>query len=175
MTYGSLAYDLVKAGHIVAVIAWMAGLLYLPRLFVYHAAALRGSAESETFKIMERRLLKAIMAPAMGATWVFGLILAFASGFYEAPWLMLKFALVLALSGLHGFLARTVKIFAEDANERSPRFFRVLNEVPTVLMMRCSSGSRLRLLLRSRYIHIWPVGVTGLLWNSTVTFHVIQA
>jgi putative membrane protein len=132
---GSLAYDLVKAAHIVAMVAWMAGMLYLPRLFVYHAAAVPGSELSETFKVMERRLLKAIINPAMVATWAFGLVLAVASGFYLAPWLHAKLALVLILSGLHGYLARQVKLFAADANRRPARFFRILNEVPTVLLI----------------------------------------
>jgi putative membrane protein len=135
LAIGSLAYDLVKAAHIIAMVAWMAGMLYLPRLFVYHADATLGSETSETFKVMERRLLKAIINPAMIATWILGLALAWASGFYLAPWLHAKIALVLVLSGLHGFLARQVKVFAADANRRPARFFRILNEVPTVLLI----------------------------------------
>jgi protoporphyrinogen IX oxidase len=135
LAYGSLGYDLVKAAHIVAMVAWMAGMLYLPRLFVYHADAAPGSDTSETFKVMERRLLKAILNPAMIATWVFGIALAIASGFYLAPWLHAKIALVLVLSGVHGYLARQVKLFATDANRRPARFFRILNEVPTLLLI----------------------------------------
>ena len=131
-----MLYDWIKAGHVVSLIAWMAGMLYLPRLFVYHASLPPGSGgQSETFKVMERRLLKAIMNPAMIATWVLGLMLAWMSGFYAAPWLQAKFALVLAMSGIHGWLARMVKDFAADRNTRGHRFYRVLNEVPTLLMI----------------------------------------
>lgn len=131
-----VAYDWIKAGHVVSLIAWMAGMLYLPRLFVYHASLPPGAdAQSATFKIMERRLLKAIMNPAMIATWAFGLALAWMSGFYAAPWLQAKFALVLAMSGIHGWLGRMVKDFAADRNARGHRFYRVLNEVPTLLMI----------------------------------------
>jgi putative membrane protein len=135
MDYGSLGYDWLKAAHIIAVIAWMAGMLYLPRLFVYHADTVPGSVQSETFKVMERRLLKAIITPAMIATWILGLLLAWKSGFNAAPWLHAKFALVLVLSGLHGFFASTVRAFAEDRNQRPARFYRILNEVPTLLMI----------------------------------------
>ncbi|HEV3045632.1 MAG TPA: protoporphyrinogen oxidase HemJ [Roseiarcus sp.] len=125
----------VKALHILAVISFMAGMLYLPRLFVYHADSERGSTQSETFKAMERRLLKAIINPALIVLWLTGLWLAYDTGFYRSPWLQAKFALVLALSGLHGYFARLVKVFAADANVRSARFYRALNEVPTVLMI----------------------------------------
>jgi protoporphyrinogen IX oxidase len=125
----------IKALHIIAVIAWMAGMLYLPRLFVYHSEAPKGSAMSETFKIMERRLLKGILNPSMVLVFLTGLALAFQTGFWRTPWLQAKFALVLVLAGLHGYFAQYVKIFAADANQRSPRFFRILNEVPTVLMI----------------------------------------
>ncbi|WP_336488670.1 protoporphyrinogen oxidase HemJ [Methylobacterium nigriterrae] len=133
-----MLYDWIKAGHLIALIAWMAAMLYLPRLFVYHASLTPGpaaSAQSETFKVMERRLLKAIMTPAMIATWIFGLTLSYLSGFYAAGWLQAKFVLVLILSGMHGAFARMVKDFAADRNTRSPRFYRVINEVPTVLMI----------------------------------------
>ncbi|WP_375465651.1 protoporphyrinogen oxidase HemJ [uncultured Methylobacterium sp.] len=131
-------YDWIKAGHVIALIAWMAGMLYLPRLFVYHAALAPGpgsAAQSATFKVMERRLLKAIMNPAMIATWVLGLTLAWTSGYYASPWLQAKFALVLAMSGIHGWLARMVKDFAADRNTRGHRFYRVINEVPTLLLI----------------------------------------
>jgi putative membrane protein len=128
-------YDWVKAFHVIAVIAWMAGMLYLPRLFVYHCEAPAGSPQSETFKVMERRLLKAIINPAMIATWVLGLSLAVAGGWYQSGWLHAKFALVLVLSGVHGMLAKLVRQFAADANVRPARYFRILNEVPTVLMV----------------------------------------
>ncbi|WP_342162227.1 protoporphyrinogen oxidase HemJ [Methylobacterium sp. SD21] len=131
-----MLYDWIKAGHIVSLIAWMAAMLYLPRLFVYHASLPPGSeVQSATFKIMERRLLKAIMTPAMIATWVFGLTLAWMSGYYAAPWLQAKFALVVAMSGIHGWLARMVKDFAADRNTRGHKFYRVINEVPTLLMI----------------------------------------
>jgi protoporphyrinogen IX oxidase len=125
----------IKALHIIAVIAWMAGLLYLPRLFVYHADCESGSRQSETFKVMERRLLKAIMTPAMIAVWLTGLAIAYGFHDYAAAWLHVKIMLVLAMSGFHGFLARTVKTFAADANRRRARFYRFINEVPTVLMI----------------------------------------
>ena len=129
------SYLWLKAFHVVAVIAWMAGLLYLPRLFVYHCDAPAGSPQSETFKVMERRLLKAIMNPAMIATWALGLILAYQGGWFRAGWLHGKLALVLGLSAAHGFLAGRVRRFAEDRNERPARFYRILNEVPTLLMI----------------------------------------
>jgi putative membrane protein len=127
-------YEWLKAFHVIAVIAWMAGMLYLPRLFVYHCDAEPGSKQSETFKVMERRLLKAIINPAMIATWLLGLWLVYDSGFYRSGWFHAKFALVIVLSGLHGFLARTVKDFAVDKNRRSAKFYRIINEVPAVLM-----------------------------------------
>jgi putative membrane protein len=130
-----LAY--IKALHIIAVIAWMAALLYLPRLFVYHASSTPGSEQSETFKVMERRLLKAIATPAMAATWIFGLILAFSGAidWSQDGWFHLKLALVIGLSAFHGLLAMWTKDFAADRNTRSPRFYRIANEVPTLLMI----------------------------------------
>jgi protoporphyrinogen IX oxidase len=128
-------YAWVKALHIISVIAWMAGMLYLPRLFVYHAEVPAGSPQSETFKVMERRLLKAIMTPAMIATWLFGLWLALEGGWFRSGWLHGKLALVIALSGLHGYLAATVRRFAGDVNTRNSRFYRVLNEIPTMIMV----------------------------------------
>jgi putative membrane protein len=127
-------YPWLKAFHIMAVIAWMAGMLYLPRLFVYHCEAEPGSKQSEIFKVMERRLLRGIINPAMTATWILGLWLAWDSGFYEAHWLQAKFALVLVLSSLHGFYTRWFKDFEADRNTRTARFYRIMNEVPAVLM-----------------------------------------
>jgi protoporphyrinogen IX oxidase len=127
----------IKAFHIIAIIAWMAGLLYLPRLFVYHAASKPGSEQSETFKLMERRLLRYITTPAMIAAWAFGLALAF-SGAIDWPrdgWFHAKLALVLALSAFHGLLAMWTRDFALDRNMRSARFYRIANEVPTLLMI----------------------------------------
>jgi putative membrane protein len=125
----------IKALHILAVISFMAGMLYLPRLFVYHTDVAPGSAQSETFKLMERRLLKAIMNPAIIVVWLTGLWLAYDTGFYRVPWLHAKIALVLILTGLHGYFARIVRVFAADANVKSTRYYRILNEVPTVLMI----------------------------------------
>ena len=130
-----MLYDWLKAFHVVAIIAWMAGMLYLPRLFVYHAEAPKGSIQSETFKIMERRLLKAIINPAMIATWVLGLVLVWQGGWWTGGWLHGKLLFVLILSGVHGIYARRLKEFAADRNTRSARYYRVLNEVPTVLMI----------------------------------------
>jgi protoporphyrinogen IX oxidase len=125
----------IKALHILAVISLMAGMLYLPRLFVYHADAAPGSPQSETFKVMERRLLKAIINPALIVVWLTGLWLAYDTGFYRSPWLHAKFALVVVLTGLHGYFARIVKTFAADANQKSARYYRILNEVPTAIMI----------------------------------------
>jgi protoporphyrinogen IX oxidase len=133
-------YEWIKAFHIIAVIAWMAGMLYLPRLFVYHCAAEKGSVQSETFKVMERRLLRAIINPAMVATWVFGLWLAWLGpdsryGWFASGWLWAKIVLVLGLSAVHGLLARWRKDFAQDRNRHSQKFYRIINEVPTVMMI----------------------------------------
>ena len=133
-------YEWIKAFHIIAVIAWMAGMLYLPRLFVYHCAAEMGSVQSETFKVMERRLLRGIINPAMIATWVFGLALAWLGpdsryGWFASGWLWAKIILVLALTAVHGLLARWRKYFALDLNRHSQKFFRIINEIPTILMI----------------------------------------
>ena len=128
-------YQWLEAIHIIAVIAWMAGMLYLPRLFVYHCAADPGSKQSETFKLMERRLLRAIVNPAMVATWVLGLWLAWDGGWVASGWLHAKLALVLAMSGVHGYLAACVRDFALDRNRRSQKFYRIINEVPAILMI----------------------------------------
>ena len=125
----------VKALHVIAVIAWMAGMLYLPRLFVYHCDGASGSVQSETFKVMERRLLRAIINPAMVASWVLGLWLAWSGNFLSAPWLHGKLVLVLAMSAIHGMLARWTKDFAADRNRHTQKFFRIMNEVPTLLMI----------------------------------------
>jgi putative membrane protein len=128
-------YLWLKAFHIIAVISWMAGMLYLPRLFVYHCEADPGSRQSETFKVMEQRLLRFIMTPAMILTWLFGLWLAWLGGLFAAPWLHAKLALVIVLSGLHGMMSRFVKDFAADRNRKTQRFYRIFNEIPTVLMI----------------------------------------
>ena len=133
-------YEWIKAFHIIAVIAWMAGMLYLPRLFVYHCAAEKGSVQSETFKVMERRLLRAIINPAMIAAWLLGLWLAWLGpdsryGWFASGWLQAKLVLVLALSALHGFFARWVKDFGRDRNHHSQKFYRIINELPAVIMI----------------------------------------
>ncbi len=128
-------YLWLKALHVIAVIAWMAGMLYLPRLFVYHCEAEPGSKQSETFKVMERRLLRAIINPAMIVTWIVGLWLAWDAGFFKAGWLHAKLALVLAMTAMHGFLSRWVRAFAADRNLHSQKFYRIINEVPTILMI----------------------------------------
>ena len=130
-----MLYDWIKVLHVIAILSWMAGLLYLPRLMVYHCDAPKGSPQSETFKVMERRLLKAIMNPAMIVAWLAGLWLAWDGGWLASGWFHVKLALVLAMSGFHGALSRWVKDFAADANRRAPRFYRVANEVPTLLMI----------------------------------------
>jgi putative membrane protein len=130
-----MLYLWLKAFHIIAVIAWMAGMLYLPRLFVYHTDAEIGSAQSETFKVMERRLLKGIINPAMIAVWLLGLYLAWSGGWFSAGWLHVKILLVLVMSGLHGYYSRAVKAFAQDRNKKSARHWRMMNEVPTLLLI----------------------------------------
>ncbi|MCT4655621.1 MAG: protoporphyrinogen oxidase HemJ [Cohaesibacter sp.] len=130
-------YLWVKALHIIAIITWMAGIFYLPRLFVYHAETESGTQQSETFKIMERRLLKAIMNPSLIIAWVVGLTLAFYYEIWEpdAIWLHIKFLLVGGMTVYHMYLAKCVKVFAADQNTKSHKFYRVLNEVPTLLML----------------------------------------
>jgi len=138
-----MIYLWLKAFHVIAVIAWMAGMLYLPRLFVYHCTVEKGSVQSETFKVMERRLLRAIINPAMIVVWVLGPLLAWMGPdsrfewfwFTSGWWLWAKLVLVLALSAIHGLFARWVKAFAADANTHSQRFYRIINEVPTILMI----------------------------------------
>ncbi len=128
-------YPWAKALHIISVISWMAGMLYLPRLFVYHVDAPKGSAQSETFKVMECRLLRGIINPAMTASWIFGLWLAWRIYQFQGGWLHAKLAAVLVLSGIHGYLSASVRAFAEDRNGRSARFWRIVNEAPAVLMV----------------------------------------
>ena len=127
--------DSIKAFHVIAVIAWMSAMLYLPRLFVYHAETKPGSESSERFKVMERKLLKSIMNPAMIAVWILGPLLAWLTGAYLDTWLQIKFVLVIAMSGMHGLYVRCWRDFANDRNTRSARFYRILNEVPALLMV----------------------------------------
>ena len=124
-----------KAIHVIAVISWMAGMLYLPRLFVYHAEAEKGSVQSETFKVMERRLLRGIINPAMVLTWAFGLWLAWKGFGFQGGWLHAKIAAVVLMSAVHGYLAGAVRKFSEDRNEKPARHWRIVNEIPTLLMI----------------------------------------
>ncbi|WP_419907087.1 protoporphyrinogen oxidase HemJ [Hoeflea sp.] len=128
-------YEWIKAVHVIAIISWMAGLLYLPRLFVYHSETEVGTEQSETFKVMEARLYKVIMTPAMVVAWLLGLWLAYEGFGFNAIWLWLKIAAVLALSAVHDYLGRAVRSFAADKREHAARHWRLINEVPTVLMI----------------------------------------
>jgi putative membrane protein len=130
-----MLYLWLKAFHIIALIAWMAGMLYLPRLFVYHCDAPAGSPQSATFKVMEWRLLKLIINPAMAATWILGLILVWLGGWHTAHWMQAKFVLVILMSAVHGFFVGRVKAFAADRNTYSQKFYRLANEIPTALMI----------------------------------------
>jgi putative membrane protein len=135
LVLGDGAYLWIKAVHVIAIIAWMAAMLYLPRLFIYHCDAPKGSQQSETFKVMEKRLLRIIMNPAMVIAWVLGLWLAWKGGHLTSGWFHAKLAAVLALSGVHGMFSAAVRAFAEDRNERPARSWRMINEVPTILMI----------------------------------------
>lgn len=130
-------YLVLKALHIIAVVAWFAGMFYLPRLYVYHAGVAPGSEASELFKVMERRLLRAIINPAMALVFVFGILLALVPGVdaFSQGWFHVKLTLVLILSAYHGYLARVRRAFAADRNTRDPRFYRMINEVPTVILI----------------------------------------
>ena len=128
-------YLWIKALHIVAVISWMAGLLYLPRLFVYHVDAAAGSMQSETFKVMERRLFNYIMTPAMIVTWLAGIVLVLETRAFVSGWFQVKFVLVLALTVLHGLMSQWMRAFALDRNQHTARFYRIVNEIPTVVMI----------------------------------------
>ena len=131
------AYPWIKSIHIISMVAWMAGLLYLPRLYVYHAMAAAGSDRSTIFKVMERRLLSVIMNPAMVTTWLFGLVLAATPGVvdWRMGWIWAKLALVAGLTFFHGLLARWQNAFAADHNSHSARFFRGVNELPTLALI----------------------------------------
>ncbi|HUD50348.1 protoporphyrinogen oxidase HemJ [Parvibaculum sp.] len=130
------AYPWLKALHVISVIFWMAGMAYLPRLFVYHAEAAAGSDKSETFKVMERRLLRGIINPAMGATFLFGGLMLWANpALLAEPWMHAKLTLVLVMAGLHGFFSRWRRDFEADRNHRPARFYRIVNEAPPVLVV----------------------------------------
>ena len=131
-------YPYTKSLHVIAVIAWMAGIFYLPRLFVYHCSLVRGSAESERFKVMERRLLKQIMLPAMIATWTLGALLVLTPGIIDWThfnWWYVKLAMVILMTGFQGAAGKWRRLFLEDRNTKPERFYRMANEVPTVLMV----------------------------------------
>ena len=131
-----MSYDVIKALHLISVMSWMAGLLYLPRLFVYHAETTVGSVRAETFKIMERRLLKAIMNPAMIASFVFGIwMIVLAPGLLFEPWMHVKILCVLLMAGCHGVFSKMRRTLENDEPPRPPRAYRIWNEVPTVLMV----------------------------------------
>lgn len=131
-----MLYLWIKALHVISIIAWMAGLLYLPRLFVYHCDAPAGSDASERFKVMERRLLRAIMNPAMIAAYVFGItMIVLTPEWLHQGWLHAKLLFVLLLTVSHMMMARWRRDFAEDRNSRPQRFYRIANEVPTLLMI----------------------------------------
>ena len=132
---GYAAYPWMKALHVVAIISWMAGMLYLPRLFVYHCGVAVGSDASETFKVMERKLLRYIINPAMVVSWVAGLWIAWEMSFFRDGWFHVKLLGVLGLSAVHGYFAKAVADFARDEGRRDHRFWRFLNEVPTLLML----------------------------------------
>ena len=129
-------YDVIKALHVIAVMSWMAGLLYLPRLFVYHAETSIGSVRAETFKVMERRLLKAIMTPAMIASFAFGIwMLVLAPGLLYEPWMHVKILCVLLMAGCHGAFSKMRQRLENDEQPKTPRAYKIWNEVPTVLMI----------------------------------------
>ena len=137
MDWVGFATTWIRALHVISVIAWIAGMMYLPRLFVYHTAAETGSIQSETFKIMERRLYRGIITPAMALTWIFGLIMVFTPGIidWHQGWVWVKAVSVILLSGIHGYYGRQVRNFAADRNERPQGFWRVVNELPFVLVI----------------------------------------
>lgn len=130
-----MLYLWIKAFHLIAVISWMAGMLYLPRLFVYHAGATPGSEQWETFKVMERRLLKFIMGPAMGVTWILGIVLVLQGQWLGAGWFHVKIVLVVVMSIVHGLFSHWANDFAYDRNPRSQKFYRIANEIPTAILI----------------------------------------
>ena len=137
LAFLTLFYPWIKSFHVISVIAWMAGMFYLPRLFVYHCETRPGSAESERFKLMERRLLRGIVNPAMIATWSFGIVLVLTPGVidWSAGWWHVKLAAVLLMSGFHGALSRWRRDFLHDRNRHAAKFYRIANEVPTLLVI----------------------------------------
>ena len=133
--FGERAYLWVKAVHVIAIISWMAGLLYLPRLFIYHCDAPKGSQQSQTFAVMEQRLIEIIMTPAMVISWVLGLWLAWQAEYLGSGWFHAKLALTIALTGVHGYFSASARRFRQECNDKPPRHWRIVNEVPTLLMV----------------------------------------
>ncbi len=129
------AYPWIKALHVIAIISWMAGMLYLPRLFIYHSDCAPDSEQARTFAVMERRLVTVIMNPAMIVSWVLGLYLAWSVFAFQGGWLHAKLAAVVALSGVHGYFAKAARLFGEGRYVKTPRFWRMMNEAPTLLMI----------------------------------------
>ncbi|MDR7030029.1 protoporphyrinogen oxidase HemJ [Rhizobium rosettiformans] len=129
------AYPWIKALHIIAIISWMAGMLYLPRLFIYHSDCDPSSEQARTLAVMEARLMKVIMNPAMVVSWVLGLYLAWQVFAFQGGWLHAKIAAVIALSGVHGYFAKAVKSFGRGEYIKTPRYWRMMNEAPTLLMI----------------------------------------
>lgn len=130
-----MTYDIIKWAHVVSIIAWMAGLLYLPRLFVYHSMSGDDKTVSDLLTIMERRLLKAIMTPAMMSSWVTGVVLVWWSQSYLSLWFIIKFGCVIVLTAAHVVMKKHAVLFARGENQKRHVYFRILNEIPTVLMM----------------------------------------
>jgi len=131
-----MGYEIIKSFHIISVISWMVGLLYLPRLFVYHSDTQTGSVQDETFKVMERRLQKAIMTPAMIASFIFGLwMLALNPSLFSEPWFHVKLAAVLLMAGVHGKFSKMRRLLENDEKPLSSKAYRIWNEVPTILMI----------------------------------------
>jgi putative membrane protein len=135
MSVGSTGYNLVLALHIIAMVSWMAGIFYLPRLFVYHADSAPGSPQSETFKAMEERLLRVIMTPAMIVTWLSGVGLVWGGGWESARWLWVKILLVAAMTGFHFWLVAQRRAFGENRNRHAAGVYRIANEIPTILLI----------------------------------------
>jgi putative membrane protein len=137
MNFLTTLYPWIKSFHVISVVAWMSGLLYLPRLFVYHCDTIPGSTDSERFKVMEYRLFKQITNPAMMATWTFGILLVLTPGVidWSAGWWHVKLTCVVLLSGFHGAMSKWRREFMEDRNTRSQKFYRIANEVPTILLI----------------------------------------
>ena len=131
-----MSYEIIKAFHILSVISWMVGLLYLPRLFVYHSQVQVGSVQAETFKVMERRLLKAIMNPAMIASFIFGLwLVSINHGLIYETWFQIKFVAVICMGGIHGKFAKMRRLLENDEKPLSTKVYRIWNEIPTALMV----------------------------------------